>query len=432
MALSVQTQIPQTTVSTGNGGIPWNDANAASGAGIYSFSDAYLSSYSIASNVITVGTVINNFSPGANVGIDGMLNGTFLNGANLTVTQANANAFTAGFTYANTAFTVDQGNITPLNNGNFTSVNVLSPPYDVPDGQIVIWSYAQSTTASGTELQLRCSALFDGLLQASAVTSLPTAELVLNGACSLTTFPRIQPNVTWSNFAYGGALGNVYHLYPVVYVAAGKQELVNEFTNFSGGVGNTQEFSQQQPVGMYSGQFVGQDFGTDPTVLADAYINYELSKSDSGGGDPDYAFITGVAFAIYTDAGNAEPQELAATNFNFDLPSNAVVVGIGAEFQSGTTLGNCSLTGQLTSNGALVGTTKTLSIGDWPTSYIMGGGDKWGFAWDAANINGNGIGITLSPNIANTAFVQLNELEMIVYYTTGNVTTSQSRTWISL
>jgi hypothetical protein len=72
-----------------------------------------VTAFSITSNVVTV-ICANTLAVGANVLIDGLTTGTYLNGTPLNVLSVSGTQFTAAFTHADVALTADAGTVRPI------------------------------------------------------------------------------------------------------------------------------------------------------------------------------------------------------------------------------------------------------------------------------------------------------------------------------
>ncbi|MCX8174877.1 MAG: DUF5011 domain-containing protein [Candidatus Micrarchaeota archaeon] len=119
---------------------------------------------------------------------------------------------------------------------------------------------------------------------------------------------------------------------------------------------------------------------------------------------------------------------LNATNFSFNLPSNAVITGIEVAIERRQACASGSCTSNVTDvevrlqkNGALVGNNKAKATA-WPTTdstAIYGGpSDLWGASWTAADINSIKTGVVLSVNRTpgGSRNLYVDYINMTVYY----------------
>ncbi|WP_170826828.1 T9SS type A sorting domain-containing protein [Flavobacterium caeni] len=113
-------------------------------------------------------------------------------------------------------------------------------------------------------------------------------------------------------------------------------------------------------------------------------------------------------YASFTGQGITS-QTLSATNFGFNIPANAVVLGVEATIarhRSGTALGGDTRDNsvRLIKGGSAVGANKGFTSTNWPSSEATqsygANSDLWGESWTAADINASNFGLALVVDIA--------------------------------
>jgi hypothetical protein len=171
-------------------------------------------------------------------------------------------------------------------------------------------------------------------------------------------------------------------------------------------------------------------FANSGTSTLETQTPYSYANSIS-----DYGVVV-----IYTTTGTPIPdtqlQTLAATNFGYAIPSNAIITGIQAGLAAGTTAGSgtASLVAQLTVGGTPVGSTKTISsLSGWTTPYTLGSStDTWGTALRGASVNGaSGLGINFNGTLPSGDQINLNDLVITLTYsvpaTVAHITIGNTR-----
>jgi hypothetical protein len=161
---------------------------------------------------------------------------------------------------------------------------------------------------------------------------------------------------------------------------------------------------------------IAADVGPNPPSAASGWT----SSTNVQSSDDVYA-----SYALPHFGANTTPF-LIASNFGFNLPSNAIVVGITARVERHSTGGTLTnYADYLTKAGTQVGTYRCAST-VWPTAdgvEACGGlTDLWGASWTAADINNPGFGVELMAyysGAATTAYV--DQITVTVTYTVPSV-----------
>lgn len=160
----------------------------------------------------------------------------------------------------------------------------------------------------------------------------------------------------------------------------------------------------------------------DASIGSHAWTNPGFAKVDDS--VPASADIAG--------SGSSPTHYLKATNFGFNIPAAATVVGISVEVQKWTTLDPAAAnivtdhTLKLLKAGAIVGSNKADTTHEWPNSQsaaIYGNSaDLWGTTWTPSDINGANFGLVFAgydqfavTGAGATLFVDY--VRIIVYWT---------------
>ncbi len=112
-------------------------------------------------------------------------------------------------------------------------------------------------------------------------------------------------------------------------------------------------------------------------------------------------------------------QYLTATNFSFNIPPNAAILGILVEIRKKkASAGNNIVDSRvrIIKNGAIGSTDKAL--GQWSSSYAYSSygssSDVWNEAWQADDINASDFGVAISAFGAGTPFI--DHIRMTIFY----------------
>lgn len=134
-------------------------------------------------------------------------------------------------------------------------------------------------------------------------------------------------------------------------------------------------------------------------------------------------------FAYDIPYNNGATRYLKGTNYNFHIPSNAIIDGIEVKIRcvsSGTETPYLrDNVVKLVKYGDIVGENKAITDTDWPINYMGirtygGDDDLWGENWTPAEINDLDFGVVLSainPNTAFTRYATVDYMQIKVYYT---------------
>ncbi len=140
------------------------------------------------------------------------------------------------------------------------------------------------------------------------------------------------------------------------------------------------------------------------------------NPSNAQTNDGNYAFATAAILST--------TNYLKATNFGFNLPSNAIVYGISVEIERKASLGigTTDLEVKLVKNGTILTTNKATGT-NWSTNdteIVYGGAsDLWGDAFTYNDINSANFGVVLSASISAGLTASVDYFSITVYYTSG-------------
>ncbi|OGR75264.1 MAG: hypothetical protein A2X32_08080 [Elusimicrobia bacterium GWC2_64_44] len=123
-----------------------------------------------------------------------------------------------------------------------------------------------------------------------------------------------------------------------------------------------------------------------------------------------------VADAAYARAPIGNVQASTVTNYSFNIPPQASILGIRVHIK-GYSAGTKNLTVSLTKNGATAATpTKNLTLPAANAVVIAGAaGDTWGTLWTPSDINSPSFGVIVKP-VADTAIQYYDWAGIQVYY----------------
>lgn len=116
---------------------------------------------------------------------------------------------------------------------------------------------------------------------------------------------------------------------------------------------------------------------------------------------------------------------LKAQGFGFQIPPDAIILGIVVEIERSASLGASiqDSSVKLVKAGVIGGTEKA-SVSNWPTSdaYATYGSssDVWGQAWTPVDINLSTFGIAIAVTALAGATVSIDHLRITVYYQGSN------------
>ncbi len=163
--------------------------------------------------------------------------------------------------------------------------------------------------------------------------------------------------------------------------------------------------------------------GAAAQVLSDGPLPPGAVVSDNSFGvaawvNPNNALASDDTYAVVAP-GNMPTQYLKVTNFGFDIPAPAEVLGIEVELERRSAAGSVSdARARIVKNG-VVGATDRAKPGFWPTvdTPVTYGSasDLWGETWTAADINANGFGFALSVT-DNVDTAAVDAIAITVHY----------------
>jgi hypothetical protein len=143
--------------------------------------------------------------------------------------------------------------------------------------------------------------------------------------------------------------------------------------------------------------------------------------------NPGNITTPGSPYATASLTGHANSQWLEGTNYGFNIPSNASIVGIQvtiSRYSSSNAGGNSinDVNVSLIKGGTMTGDNKSTPT-DWPTSLgtasYGGVSDLWGVLWTPDDINASNFGVTMyvynQSSFSRTAYV--NYMQITVTYT---------------
>lgn len=414
MSVSSVVAVPASVVSSGIG-VPWTNPSGATGAGIGTSVQVSITNISLTSNVVTFTTAPQQLQAGQSLVMSSVLFNTFLNGATLVVLASGltSTSFSANFVHANVASGADIGFGTPSTVYAYSAYNsYLTPPL----GQYAAYSYA-TTPPPGVVVASRN---FFGT-PFSIFGSFPYIAFFNAASLGLNSYTGSMGSFTTPTLPVGAVVQGIY-LY-CFGTSVGQPGAFLSFTaNWNDGSPKSHSFATNGTNELTT------SIGTSLSILSTLSFTH-FGQATSGGG---LAYQTvGDYGAIVVYAGGSGPapgqlQTLVATQLALALPANALVTGVEVGFAAGTVIGSGtpSLQAQLTIAGSNVGTTKTVSsLTGWSSPYALGGsGDPWGTALRGVNVNGSsGLGVNISGTLASGDQINLNDLQVTVYYTVPSV-----------
>ena len=132
------------------------------------------------------------------------------------------------------------------------------------------------------------------------------------------------------------------------------------------------------------------------------------------------AEISNGLYATNVLTANTISHYLVATNFGFNLPSNAVISGIMASVlrkSSGNMTTDRSI--KIVKGGMIIGTEKSAGA-TWPTtaaSATFGSAtDLWGTVWSLADITNNNFGFAIAGTASKARVLSIDYMNLAVYY----------------
>lgn len=419
------TGTPSVLANAGTG-IPWQLPENATAGGIGSATAATIESVAISGNVATF-TTVNQPTPfvaGQAVVIANMVVNTFLNNVTLVVlaTGLSATQFSANFTHADLASTSDAGTATPTT--AFAFAQNIDGAYTPGPGQYVTYAMIEGPWSGGgvftaNQLNLPCCYQAHGQ-EASGYGGASVGEPTISTISPSAPVPTMPPGA------------NIVGIYAVA--------LASKDTSGGGLVDLTAYMSDgtNYPFVMTgSWERSGPLSSTNLSVLTSSYFQLSVYSSNYESG-AYWGSVTAVGFAIVYDfPGGGTPvpanqlQTLEGTNCGFSTPPNTVAAGIEVTLNTGIAYGTtCTLDVQLTLAGTPVGTPKTITVGPWSSSYVLGGpADIWGLVGLRGNqISGsNGLGVNVSGTLADNTQVNLNSLQATAF-----VNIARPRVWVRI
>lgn len=168
----------------------------------------------------------------------------------------------------------------------------------------------------------------------------------------------------------------------------------------------------------------------DNTVGTVAWTN----PSNAGASNDSYASAETVSSAV--------SHYLKATDFEFSIPSGAMINGILVEIERYASVGgNGGITDEhiriVKSNGIIGNENKADTGTSWPqndpNTYVSYGGssDLWNESWAASDINNSNFGVVISADLNPTAAVsaKVDHIRITVYYTNPPTKINIGDTW---
>lgn len=166
----------------------------------------------------------------------------------------------------------------------------------------------------------------------------------------------------------------------------------------------------------------GGTFANDSTVGSRDWTNMDYAVSSNN----EKAYVNFPSSGITS-------HYLKATNFGFDIPTEATVDGILVEVEKMNTddyPGVVDSSVKIVKGGTIQGDNKSLG-GSWPTSdayYSYGdSSDLWGLSWTAADINSSDFGMAISVYKSDSwGNAQVDHIRITVYY---HITGTSASEW---
>lgn len=205
-------------------------------------------------------------------------------------------------------------------------------------------------------------------------------------------------------------------------ITSGTTQIVTTFSS-NGSVGNLAKIlsvtaGSAHTLSKASGT-VNEDYMSikDSTATGGATW-YAGANSTNVSGNSGWIFSAGTSISHY----------LKVTNFGFDLPADATVLGIeiAVEVKQSGDLGGKDSTVRIVKGGT-IGSTDRSSPTEYPTTeaYRTYGSstDLWGETWTVANIEASTFGFALSFQVpaGNVTTVSLDHIRVTVHYSTSSV-----------
>jgi len=410
--MATYTESPTSLVSAGTG-VPWQNPTEATGSGIGSTSTVIVQSVTISSNVVSFVTTT-QFTPlvaGQTVIMGNMVNSTFLNGVSLVVLSSglSTTSFSANYTHTNISTTTDAGTATPTTTYSFAQN--IDGAFTPGPGQFVVYAACEGPWTGG------------GTVTSNQLHE-PCAYSVFDRGCAGFGGGSFNPQIsTTSPFATiptlpaGATVVGIYGVANALSTSVSGSFISLKL--FYSGAGSPSSFL------MNSTAEVTGTLGTNLAILNTAFFQLGIEATLAGIG----GYYGGVGYAgfaiVYTLPGGGTPtppnqlQTLEGTDSGFALPVGSVVNGVEVAFSTGIASGtSCTLDIQLTVAGTPIGTPKSLTVGSWSTSYVLGNStDLWGTGGlSLSQVNGsNGLGVNIYGTIADNSQVNLNGLSITIF-----------------
>lgn len=158
----------------------------------------------------------------------------------------------------------------------------------------------------------------------------------------------------------------------------------------------------------------------DPSTAADDASAGTVAWTNVGGGG-----FPGGGSALITLPAADRSHYLDCTDFGFDIPSGATIVGIVATINRQTSLGAITDQAvQLIKGGAIQATSRATGAVWSGDRYFGGTSDLWGTTWTPAQINASNFGIAFAgawfegiPPVGGNAVGKVSSVQIAVYYT---------------
>ncbi|QBZ97669.1 Ig-like domain-containing protein [Flavobacterium sangjuense] len=171
--------------------------------------------------------------------------------------------------------------------------------------------------------------------------------------------------------------------------------------------------------GNYSfAQSVGPNNPLTGNFIAGANIDWTNPGNITNTVDTNYAT------AVFGGAGNTD--YLQGSNYNFSIPTGAIINGIVVTINRRTSAVNAGRVTKdnavyLVKGGVVTGTNKATAAAYTTTLAVATYGsstDTWGTTWTPADINATNFGAVLSVNANNSLTATVDYIKITVYYTT--------------
>lgn len=146
--------------------------------------------------------------------------------------------------------------------------------------------------------------------------------------------------------------------------------------------------------------------------------NTHWTSPNGAMGKNDGAYARASISRWYTDS-----NDLRCSQYNFQLPSNAIVLGIRADVSRRRNRNNITEPNVRLMKSEAPSGTATTSSEPWSTNFTVApfGGDSylWGTTWTATEINANGFGLSYNvskPFLSNQTNIDVDFIEITVRY----------------